>query len=1146
MPPSTSSAVLFFTQLEEQLKSAEAACRLNDMEQVVHVFDSIFSSLRSSSRPVHIQDLLAVQRSFFRCLPPRNLPLDFLHLLIDHTLQLAPIFADVRRHNLPVTIDTVNSFMAASARLRSLEDIMRTLAWLRDDCRHIAVGLDEYNTWLGLFARGGDLQGAMILYDDMVRRGLQANDVTFQHLLFACGKAEMLSMGLSLLEHISSTAATAATAQPQPQAETETKAETDSIPTPEAGDSKAPTSIFSPPVFPTSAAAASLPPFLSPVSAPAAPAAPAAAGSFPVSPSLFEHLISGLLSISVASSFNKLEAALSVLKLMRTYAASGLTAAPTLRVYSSLIAAYRRGHDLRRAYELYIEMRRDGLLLPTEDFNLLLLAMGKGDDGVRQALGMMKERVEAWRLGGGQAVDVSSFNSLLDLCRQLQRERKEVVQAVLELMQQLGVQRDAATYSRLIDLHAAEGQLVQALAVYHQLLASGLQPDVLTFNNLIAAAGDDHWLVWCALLDLSRARVAPTDKTMMLAMQAAERKDSSGAWLLPFFNLINNALLAAENRTADDAQPALTAASSAVPHGLEHRARAAGTESAPLFPPAELWPAAARHSSSLSKFVYGKVLEVLSKTGPHPLSVVESFLSRMREAGHELMRQQLKDLLLARADRDELDGVIALMRTMLAEGLQVDADVVFSLMRKLEKLPDFEARAAAYVQEIDRQLVQTERVPERRHQLLQGLFQGLCSSRLFSLALDVLQLTSEREGVRVTSKQMSELVSALPRDSASYVSEAVQLYARMRSFGLQPTVVLYTNLTPDTKTVEDVLLLESAVSGLGLQRDAPYCFAVLFRLLSFVLNDPRVGDCVDSLLRQMEAERVLLDASDLQGLLSMARMKKSVRVGRALWRYMLSTRMDIKGRWLHLCTTLAALKQDGLWLQDIYRYLHHTALGGDKGPPLSSSTLAQQAGWKSVYEELLAAQARVPPPHNLTFRIWLDMRQAGREDWLHDHGRLYDAMLAAVKARVAAAFTAEESLQVQQIVSRVSTGRARPLVLTEPMVELLTAGLQAYRQKRREQLKGSQTDRPRPESLAAINGGSAQHGSSAARRQRLNGSTPVNGARANGSTAAAAGAHRPHHKQHRPPQQNRGKLPDATAAAAAPSPQPAHATATAK
>ena len=434
---SSYSPLQFHSSLEEQLKEAEAATRCVPPQPEVseQIYATIFASLQSAARPPHMQDLLTVQRSYVRHMPPESLPLSFLHQLIACSTHLRAVFTDMHRYGIRASLETVDVMMAACARLRSMEDVMRALVWVRDDCQHLDIGLQQYNGWLQLFSRGGDLHGAMFVYDEMVRHGHRGDEATFQHLLHACGKAELLNIGVSLLDHIKTNAILAP--QPPPS---------DAIPTPEAADAIEAADTQLNGAADQLEAPSSSSSSLAIVSAAAALPAPSVESSSEVSyavpGSLFETFLLALLSSPVDSSFDCLSAGLSVLKLMQTYAASGLSPAPTLRIFSALITAHRRRNWQHRAYELYIEMRRSGLLLPTEEFNALMTAIGsvgRGEEGVRQALGMMKDRIEAFRLGGCEPVDVGSFNTLLELCRH--RERLDVVTAVLDQMQQLDVHR---------------------------------------------------------------------------------------------------------------------------------------------------------------------------------------------------------------------------------------------------------------------------------------------------------------------------------------------------------------------------------------------------------------------------------------------------------------------------------------------------------------------------------------------------------------------------------------------------------------------------------------------------------------------------------------------------------------------------------
>ena len=414
--------------------------------------------------------------------------------------------------------------MAAAARIANSEDTMRALHWVRTEGKHLQLGVAEYNSFLHPFAVRGELTGAMYVFDDMTRQGIQGDEATHQRLLYACGRAGQADLGLSLLEHVRTQAEVRVNRASDPQA-----AAAASL----SGSAEASPSSASP--SPSSASDAQQ-------------ASPSSSPGYLLPSSLFDALIGGLLVERSDSPppMSALTASHSILHRQRAYHAQGVAPPPSLSTYAALINAYRRSAQSGPAYQLYVEMRTEGHLLPTADFNALLTLIGQqSEDGLRLSLSLIKERIEAYKAAGGDAVEVSTFNTLIPLCRRW--EKLEHLSSLLEQMAALGVDKDLSTYNHLIDSYGAY-DVSRVLTLYHSLLASKLQPDLHTFHLLLSVASDDHRLVWAILQDLARAGVAPQEKTFLIALASAERKDKAGRWLLPFFHSLNSAAAAHSER----------------------------------------------------------------------------------------------------------------------------------------------------------------------------------------------------------------------------------------------------------------------------------------------------------------------------------------------------------------------------------------------------------------------------------------------------------------------------------------------------------------------------------------------------------------------------------------------------------------------
>ena len=299
--------------------------------------------------------------------------------------------------------------------------------------------------------------------------------------------------------------------------------------------------------------------------------------------------------------------------------------------------------------------------------------------------------------------------------------------------------------------------------------------------------------------------------------------------------------------------------------------------------------------------------------------------------------------------------------------------------------------------------------------------------------------------MRILSRHVTHYTAALQRTSPSYVQDALAMYALMPSLRLVPTIAHLTALCNEAKSEDDVQRLLSASSTLGLKRERGFYFALLFRLLSFPRVESRGSSAfllLNRVVQSMQDERVVLDDSDLQAVLSVCRMKRNTSVGRVVWSYMTLVQLDIKGRFLHIVVILAAIKRDAHWLRDVYGWIHRAAPTGAVLRTVDGSITP----WRGTYEELLKAQPLLDDPsQQFTFRLWLDMRATGREVWLAPPGSMHGLLLTAVKAALQQRVSAQDALLIEQLLQPVSTNSSsRPRALTADLVELLQAALQRY------------------------------------------------------------------------------------------------------
>ena len=990
-PTPTLAGAWFYHSLEDKLRDAEVDAQRGNKDGASAAFQSVISELLAQSPEPSIHQLQQVKRAYVRTFEPATLPLPLFDRIIVQSTRLQPVLLELKRLKLPIQRDTLTALLQTAARLRAVDDTIAVLRFIRDVAvQRLRLTTEDFDHFLRIFATSGDVQGALFMYDEMQRLGMQVGLGAYEQLLYACGRAEMVSMAMSLLEHIKANAAA------------QRRVSTASSPW-------ASTSI--------------------------------SGVSYPLPASLFEHLVSGLLSSTTNASFDAFPSCLSLLDHMRQLSEPphSLCPPPTAALFSMLIAAYRHRRRIREAHDMYISMRRDRLLLPTAEFNALLSAVAKSSEadgrpgeGVNRAMQMMRERIEAYKREGGESIDVSSFNSLLDVG--MQQRRQDAITVVLEWMDALGCKRDLATYNKVIERFAQTREddpgrrsgrvmssaaaaatsnrrnpsLVLALQTYHELLASALQPNIITFHTLIAAAAsdDDYWLLWCVLDDMEAAKVRPVEKTFQLTREAAEGGDDGrGRWVLPLFTKLSNcherlapaSSDSVDSQTDSSSNPTLTSATSAVPTSLQHRDAA---NAALLEPPASS-VALPTAFPRLGKATYDQVIDALARTDSLPLPLVLGFVDGMTAAGQQVTRQNMKELMMARAKRTDRDGVLALMSVMMREGMGVDADVVHSLLRVISQRSELvrgkeeergRAEIESYVTAIDEQLIQAEQRAEHRTQSLNCLFEGLCGPRLpaaSTIAVRVLQLLKNREGVKVTPRHMHALFHSLPKHSPAYIQRVTELFCMVPSFGLTPTVQALTGFASHTHSVDDVKLLLSTVDELQLKGDAAFYAALLHRQLSLA-SASQESALLSSIVQRMINDAVRLANVELSQLIHAARLRQNSNVMLHIWQYMRAVGVDVTAKWLadmaRLCRHRDASLINLRWAHELTNYAIERLSSTDDG-------------WNEMMEALLILQVPLQPRDNMCLELLTAIKHSGKLPALNS-GDIYEAAMAALHSRL--------------------------------------------------------------------------------------------------------------------------------------------------
>ena len=740
-------------------------------------------------------------------------------------------------------------------------------------------------------------------------------------------------------------------------------------------------------------------------------------------------------------------------------------------------------------------MRRDGLLLPTNHFNDLLAAVSRSSEldvrpgeEVNRAMQLMRERIEVYKRERSDPIDVSSFNVLLDIG--MQHRRSDAISVTLEWMESLGCKKDLNTYNKLIERYTARNNnslqqqsnnkkqidtatppptflvdqsLLPALQMYHQLLDNDLPPNLDTFHTLISAAGDDgdHWLLWCVLNDMELAQARPTERTFQLALKAAEAgKGGRGQWVLPVFTMLSKNYIqpttSASSESSNESTSAttisdeldrprsstLSSATTAVPSNLDHRTSTA----APIPPTTTTLPST---FPRLSKPTYDHYIAAIAHADPPlPLNLILNFLDGMAAAGGSgsgggasaVTRQNMKELMVVRAERSDQESVLTLMGVMVREGMGVDADVIHHLVRVISKRADAvggreEERGRAeleqYVEAIDARCIQTQQRAEHRIQSLVSLFEGLCTPRLpaaTGIAVRVLHLLQNREGGKVMFRQMLTLFQTLPKQSRSYVKNVTQLFTLLPSFNLTPMIATLTDIAHQAHTADDSTLLFDTADAMQLKCDDAFYIALINRQIvlqtTVIQTDSSpLGPIVERMIR----EGVKLPVKDFGEMIRAARFKRGVHEMRDLWRYLRAMDIPVAAKWLADMARLCKRAPDVSLAQELTKYA-------------IERVQSTEEGWADAIEAVFLVQVPQQPRDNLVLQLLLSLKATGNLRVL-DTTAVHDAAMAALHSRLDAP-TEDDRESIRTLLTATESGQPGADLVSVGVRRLLTRALE--------------------------------------------------------------------------------------------------------
>ena len=153
---------------------------------------------------------------------------------------------------------------------------------------------------------------------------------------------------------------------------------------------------------------------------------------------------------------------------------------PDTILYTSMISIFGRARQWKKAWDLYEEMKEDGVEANAYTYTSLIMACEKGGQW-QAALQAFNEMGKA----GVKPNDVT-YSALISVCRAA-NNWKTALQMFDQMTAEDGLVPSVVTYNSLISTLAKAGQWEKALEIFAEMRGRGLKGDVVTFTALINA-----------------------------------------------------------------------------------------------------------------------------------------------------------------------------------------------------------------------------------------------------------------------------------------------------------------------------------------------------------------------------------------------------------------------------------------------------------------------------------------------------------------------------------------------------------------------------------------------------------------------------------------------------------------------------------
>ncbi|WJX22966.1 hypothetical protein P8452_12220 [Trifolium repens] len=155
---------------------------------------------------------------------------------------------------------------------------------------------------------------------------------------------------------------------------------------------------------------------------------------------------------------------------------------PNKTVYNTLLAAMGKDKRARNAREVYREMREDGLEPNWVTYSALLEAYSRGRYS-RDALSVYKEMKEK-----GLTPNKFLYSMLLDMCADI-GYIDEAVEIFEDIKRSETCQPDSYIYTPLINMHARNGNHLEAEAMLNEMITCGLKPNTYVLTSFVHSYG---------------------------------------------------------------------------------------------------------------------------------------------------------------------------------------------------------------------------------------------------------------------------------------------------------------------------------------------------------------------------------------------------------------------------------------------------------------------------------------------------------------------------------------------------------------------------------------------------------------------------------------------------------------------------------